>query len=128
MFDYHHESHGYTSPVNFRFPSSRPHSRALSTGNATLRYCCVERGSAESTASWIFFWHHCLPCEIGGFANLPNFDLGLLVERGALEPFDGFFHGLHLPEPVATDQFLGFGERPVDYGTFLPGKSDALAL
>src|SRR5688572_27326178 len=51
--------------------------------------------------------------EVLGFGNRADFDLGVL-ERGALEPFDRLFQGLHLPDPEAGDQLLRLGERPID--------------
>src|SRR5712691_2252155 len=60
--------------------------------------------------------------------HLPDLDFSTPIERGALEPFYRLFHGLHLPQPEAADEFLGLGEGPVDYGPLLPRKSDPLAL
>src|SRR5258706_583745 len=49
-------------------------------------------------------------------------------ERRAFDPFSPLFHGLHLPQPEAADQFLGLGEGSVDYSPLLSRKSDPLAL
>src|SRR5271163_3274095 len=57
-----------------------------------------------------------------------DFDFGSTVKGRALEPLHGFFDRLHLPQPVAADQFLGFAEGTIDHGALLAGKFDALAL
>src|SRR5690349_3277403 len=56
--------------------------------------------------------------KVGGLEHRTNLDLAVFrVGIGAaLEPFDGFFHGAYLPNPVAGDQFLGFCEGAVDNG------------
>src|SRR5262245_39459596 len=59
--------------------------------------------------------------------HLTNLDLGL-VERGALEPFDGFFLRVHLPQPEAGDQLLGLGERAVNHDPIAGGKPDSRTL
>src|SRR6516165_2509482 len=43
-------------------------------------------------------------------------------------PIDGFLLGLDLDKPVAGDEFLGFGEGPVDNSTFAIGKLDTSPL
>src|SRR5271154_1261108 len=57
-----------------------------------------------------------------------DFDFGSTVKGGTLEPFHGLFDRLHLPQPVAADQFLGFAEGPVDHGALLAREFDAFAL
>src|SRR5438067_3706169 len=48
--------------------------------------------------------------------------------RSPLEPFDRLFLRLHLPQPVAGDQFLGLGKRPVDYRRLPAGEPDPRAF
>ena len=55
---------------------------------------------------------------LGGFAGT----------RDPEGPIDGFLLGLDLDKPVAGDEFLGFGEGPVDNGTFAIGKLDTSPL
>src|SRR5713101_7772726 len=66
--------------------------------------------------------------EVKCLVHLADLDFSTPIERGALEPFYGLFHGLDLPQPEAADEFLGLGEGPVDYGPLLPRKSYPLAL
>src|SRR5579859_2774027 len=68
--------------------------------------------------------------EVFGFKDLADFDFGIAdVGIGAaLDPFEGFFHGAHLPEPETGDELFGFAEGAVDYRAVLAGKTDALAL
>src|SRR5262249_37626613 len=66
--------------------------------------------------------------EIGSFKYRPNLDFRAAIERGALEPFDRLLDRSHLPHPVAGNQFLALGERPVDYGSRLARELDALSL
>jgi hypothetical protein len=40
----------------------------------------------------------------------------------ALDPLDGLFERLDLPEPEAGDQFLGFGEGAIGDGAVLAGE------
>src|ERR1700722_3082621 len=69
-----------------------------------------------------------LSAEIRELEYRANFDLGAAVKWGALEPLHGFLDGLHLPEPVAGDEFFGFGKRSVGHGALLPGKLHAFAF
>src|SRR5580765_5887888 len=46
----------------------------------------------------------------------------------ALEPLEGFVHGANLPQPVTRDELLGFGERPIDYGSLVAVEPNPLAL
>src|SRR5262249_13205050 len=66
--------------------------------------------------------------EIGSFKYRPNLDFRAAIERGALQPFDRLLDRSHLPHPVTGNQFLGLGERPVDYGSRLARELDALSL
>ena len=45
-----------------------------------------------------------------------------------LSPLDRLLDRLHLPDPVAGDQLLGLGERPVDDGPLAAREPHALAL
>src|SRR5712692_5154254 len=53
--------------------------------------------------------------EVICLVHLPDLDFSTPIERGALEPFYRLFHGLHLPQPEAANEFLGLGEGPIDY-------------
>src|SRR5688572_696296 len=57
-----------------------------------------------------------LGAEILGFVERSDLDLGVARHRvrAALYPVDRLLHGLDLPDPVASDQLLGLGERTVD--------------
>src|SRR5690348_238938 len=67
--------------------------------------------------------------EILGLEYLPDLHFGAVVERCALQPFDGLFLRLALPQPEAGDQLLGLGEWAVGDGalaavelhTYAPG-------
>ena len=48
--------------------------------------------------------------------------------RAALHPFDRLGLVLHLDDPVAGDQLLGLGERPVDHAALVAGETDARTL
>src|SRR6516164_4680704 len=62
-----------------------------------------------------------LGTEVLCFEDLANLNLRFPFLRtgAALDPFDRFFHGPHLPQPETGDQLLGLGERPVDHGPVL---------
>jgi hypothetical protein len=67
-------------------------------------------------------------CEVFGLEDLADLYVGLaFVEVGtALDPLDGLFERLDLPEPEAGDEFLAFGEGTVnDGGAVLAGEVDA---
>src|SRR5690606_37747483 len=51
-----------------------------------------------------------------------------VLERAALRPFDGFLHRLHLPYPVASDQFFGLGEGAIHHVALVTVKVDAYPL
>ena len=88
------------------------------------------RGFSEFTATSSSFFHartHALPARATPASTaapkssgsntwrISISDFGARHRVGAaLDPFDRFFLRLHLPEPEAGDQFLGFGEGPVD--------------
>src|ERR1022692_175436 len=57
-------------------------------------------------------------------AVLAGVDPGKRLERHTVGPFDGLVHRLHLEDPVARDQLLRLGERPVDDGAVPPGELD----
>ena len=69
-------------------------------------------------------------CEFFHLKDLADFDFGVAaVGVGAtLDPLDGLFEGLDLPEPEAGDELLGLGERAVDDGARLAGEFDACAF
>src|SRR5438874_9523743 len=52
-----------------------------------------------------------LRAEVGRLEHLAKFNLGASVEGRTLQPFDGLLFRLHLPQPVAGDQFFGLGKR-----------------
>ena len=60
-------------------------------------------------------------CEVFHLKDLADFDFRVArVGAGAtLDPLDGLFEGLDLPEPEAGDKLLGLGEWAVDDGSRL---------
>src|SRR5665213_1630757 len=56
--------------------------------------------------------------EVFHLKDLPDFDFGVDVVGvgAALDPLDGLFKRLDLPDPEAGDEFLGLGEGAVDDG------------
>src|SRR5688572_23951647 len=64
------------------------------------------------------------------FKYLAKFNLGITGHGigAALDPFDRFFLGLHLPEPEAGHQLVGLAEGPINHGTRGPGETNAHAL
>src|SRR4029077_6586473 len=92
-----------------------------------LRRLLLQLVPQRLLARSIFRWKD-LGRKVRGLVHLADLDLSAPIERCALEPFHRFFHGLHLPQPEAADEFLGFGEWAVDYGALLTRKRDALAL
>src|SRR5258708_2179436 len=97
-------------------------------GSEGLRLCFPLQFVAQSLLARRVFGRKDLGGEIRYLVHLPTLDSGPPVERRALEPSHRLFHGLHLPEPEAADEFLGLSEGPVDYGPLLSGKSDTLTL
>src|SRR5947207_4847000 len=69
-----------------------------------------------------------LAAEVRGFKHLPNLHLSAPVKRSALQPLDRLFLRLHLPQPEACDQFLAFGERPVNHCPLLSLEPHASAF
>src|SRR5437764_8137882 len=69
-----------------------------------------------------------LRAEVGRLEYLAKFNLGASVERCALQPFNGLFFRFHLPHPVAGNQFLGLGKRPVSYRPLSSRKFHPRAL
>jgi len=69
-------------------------------------------------------------CKVFWLEDLADLDLGFAcVGVGAtLDPLDGLFEGLDLPQPEAGDEFLGFGEGTVGDRAVLAGEVDASAL
>src|SRR6266705_3266091 len=70
--------------------------------------------------------------EVLQLEQLANLDLAFcsfaMGSGDALGPVDRLFPRLHLDQPVAGDQLLRLGERPVDHGAFAPGELDPRAL
>src|SRR5215472_13723938 len=64
-------------------------------------------------------------CEVFGLEDLANLYVGLAYVGTALDPLDGLFERLDLPEPEAGDEFLAFGEGAVGDGALLAGEVDA---
>src|SRR5215472_2988495 len=66
-------------------------------------------------------------CEVFGLEDLADLYVGVAyVENGtALDPLDGLFERLDLPEPEAGDEFLAFREGAVGDGAVLTGEVDA---
>jgi hypothetical protein len=62
--------------------------------------------------------------------SLADFDLALSLMRigAALHPFDRLCLRLHLEDPVAGDQLLGFSEGAVNHRALGAGEPDACAL
>src|SRR6516162_7477213 len=67
-------------------------------------------------------------CEVFGLEDLANLDVGLAFVGTALDPLDGLFERLDLPEPEAGDEFLAFSEGAVGDGAVLAGEVDAGAV
>jgi hypothetical protein len=69
-------------------------------------------------------------CEVFGLEDLANLYVGVayVENRTALDPLDGLFERLDLPEPEAGDEFLAFGEGAVGDGAVLAGEVDASAF
>src|SRR6202051_4408624 len=69
-------------------------------------------------------------CEVFHLKDLADFDFVVtgVTPGGPLDPLDGLFEGLYLPEPEAGDELLGLGEGAVDDGTRLAGEFDACAF
>ena len=64
-------------------------------------------------------WDLVLSAEVFGLEHLANFDLGPTIKRRAFEPFNRLFLRLHLPQPIAGNQLLRFGEGTVDHRPLL---------
>src|SRR5436309_2807396 len=65
--------------------------------------------------------------EVTGLEHRPDLDLGPAVEGRPLEPLDRLVDRLDLPQPVAGDQLLRLGARPVEDRAPAPGEPYALA-
>src|SRR5262249_9100389 len=68
--------------------------------------------------------------EILELEELADLDLAVALVRigAALDPLDRLLQRLDLEDPVAGDQLLGLGERPVDDGALGAGEAYARAL
>src|SRR5580765_2482231 len=69
-------------------------------------------------------------CEVFHLKDLADFDFGLagVGTWGTLDPLDGLFEGLYLPDLEAGDELLGLSEGAVDDGTRLAGEFDACSF
>jgi len=69
-------------------------------------------------------------CEVFHLKDLADFDCGFAgVGAGTtLDPLDGLFEGVELPDPEAGDELFGFGEWAVDDGARAAGEFDACAF
>ncbi len=68
-------------------------------------------------------------CEVFGLEDLADLYVGLAFVGTALDPLDGLFERLDLPEPEGGDEFLAFREGAVnDGGAVLAGEVDAGAF
>jgi hypothetical protein len=70
-------------------------------------------------------------CEVFGLEDLADLYVAVACGVGvgtALDPLDGLFERLDLPEPEAGDEFLRFGEGAVGDGAVLIGEVDAGAF
>src|SRR5215467_715456 len=65
-------------------------------------------------------------CEVFGLEDLADLYVAFAVGRvgASLDPLDGLFERLHLPEPEAGNEFLGLGERAVNDSAVLAGEAD----
>src|SRR5688500_470309 len=71
-----------------------------------------------------------LLAEILRLVDRSDLDLRFLTGhriRATLHPFDRFLDRLHLPNPEASNELLGFGKRPVEDRLLPAGKAHALA-
>ena len=61
-------------------------------------------------------------CEVFHLKDLADFEFGVdgVGVGGTLDPLDGLFEGLDLPDLEAGDELLGLGERAVDDVRDLP--------
>src|ERR1700747_2391845 len=69
-------------------------------------------------------------CEVFGLHDLADLYVGVafMGVGASLDPLDGLFERLDLPEPEAGDEFLAFGEGAVHDGAVLAGEVDAGAF
>ena len=92
-------------------------------------YCLICQLSADCFFLLNIFFGEGV-CKVFWLEDLADLDLGFVrVGFGeALDPLDGLFEGLDLPEHEAGDEFLGFGEGTVGDGVVLAGEVDASAF
>src|SRR3981189_3946344 len=69
-------------------------------------------------------------CEVFHLKDLADFDFGVAgaAVGATLDPLDGLFEGLALPEPEPGAEPLGLGEGAVDDGAILAREADAGAF
>src|SRR5215831_16440605 len=65
-------------------------------------------------------------CEVFGLEDLADLYVAFAIGGvgASLDPLDGLFERLHLPEPEAGDDFLGLGEGAVNDSPVLAGEAD----
>src|SRR5215831_3042672 len=69
-------------------------------------------------------------CKLFDLEDLADLDVALAIGGvgASLDPLDGLFERLNLPEPEADDDFLAFGEGAVNDGAVLAGEVDTGAF
>src|ERR1700676_5771793 len=66
--------------------------------------------------------------EILGVEDLPDFDLGAVIERRPLHPFDRLVQRFDLDQPKTANQIAGKAERTATHGASLAWKFNSRAL
>src|ERR1700747_100793 len=103
--------------LHFRTSSGLPIRASLDTSvQVGLFLSCV---SCHSSAEVFFLLNFFVAeggCELFGLKDLAGLYVGLAFVGTALDPLDGLFERLDLPEPEAGDGFLAFGEVAVGDG------------
>src|SRR5580693_8991760 len=118
-----------TVQVNFQVSDYATDHTSLDTSvQLGLFLSCV---SCHSSAEVFFLLNFFVAeggCEVFGLKDLADLYVGLAFVGTALDPLDGLFERLDLPEPEAGDEFVAFGERAVNDGPVLAGEVDAGAF
>src|SRR5580693_8225665 len=109
--------------------SGTDHTSLDTSVQAGLFLSCV---SCHSSAEVFFLLNFLVAegrCELFGLEDLADLYVGLAFVGTALDPLDGLFERLNLPEPEAGDDFLAFREGAVNNGgAVLAGEVDAGAF
>lgn len=68
--------------------------------------------------------------EVFSIEDLADFDFALFVKGigSALDPLDSFFLRFDIKNPIAGDEFFGFGKGTVDDSAVFAGEADARAF